>query len=339
MGVSIKDVARTAGVSTATVSRVINHSEKIADETRQKILKVMKDLNYVPNTMARDLSNQKASNITLLIDGADAKSFSNPFFYEVMHGIESVVYQEGLTLMIASSQPNQKKKELLKWLIQGKRLQGLIIPSSLFDEKTMNHLEDLKCPFVVLGETRNIEKPHNWVDIHNSQGAKLAVAHLVEKGYRKIAYLGGHEKEMFNFYRQSGFKEALQKYDMTVRPEMILQVASDKQQAYEQAKKLLEHEQPDAFVCGDNIISLGAMNAIKEKGYDIPAQVGLVSFDDYPLAELLEPSLTSVVIDVFELGVQAAKLLLQSMEDEQMRPKQSLISTSIHPRESTGRHA
>lgn len=336
MGVSIRDVAKAAGVSTATVSRIINNSPLISPETRDRTLKVMEELNYVPNSLARALSNQKSFNVTLLIDIADVKSFSNPFFYEVMHGIETVVYKKGLCLTIASTQNSDKKTDILDWLIHGKRMQGLIVPVSLADETIIAKLEEMRFPFVLVGEPQGAAESVHWVDIHNRQGGQMAVSHLVEKGYRGIGLIVGNKNEKFNQNRLDGYLDSLAQNGMTVREEYIKESNGTKQDACQKMKELLALDnRPDAVIGGDNILCYGAMKAIKEAGLRIPDQMGIVSFDDYPLAELLEPSLTSVVIDVFELGVLAADTLLSMLDDPDSKQQQYYIPTRIKEREST----
>ena len=336
MGASIKDVAKEAGVSTATVSRVINNSSLIAEETRLKTLAAMKKLNYVPNSLARGLSSQKAFNVTLIIDIEDAKSFSNPFFYEVMHGIETVMHKQGLSLIIASSYKSDNRINSIKELVYGKRMQGLIIPSSLADAKTLEKLSQLDCPFVIVGEPTEDKGLYSWVDINNVQGGEKAVEHLISMGYEKIAIICGSTKELFNYNRLQGYKNALARNDLKVEANYIKECDGTKDDAYIKTLELLSLEDiPDAIICGDNIISFGSMKAIKEKGLNIPNNIGLVSFDDYPLADLVEPSLTSIDIDVFELGVIAANTLIKMMNNPDARQQQSLLSTGINVREST----
>ncbi len=338
MGVSIKDVAKAAGVSTATVSRIINNSPLISPSTRKKTLKVMKELNYVPNSMARALSNKKPFNVTLLIDVKDMKSYSNPFFYEVVHGIETAVYKKGLCLTIASARDPDKKHDILDWHINGKRVQGLIIPASLADEKIIARLEKIEFPFVVIGEPSEYDERLSWVDIDNRQGGRQAVEHLLEKGYRKIAFIGGSVDERFNKSRLLGVKDALLESGMLHSERYIKECNGSKQDAYLKMRELIDmRERPDAVIGGDNIICFGAMKALAEAGLAIPGDTGVLSFNDYPLAELTEPPLTSVVIDVFELGVRAAEMLLDMMDDPGAERRQGYIPTRIKARESTNR--
>ena len=335
---SIKDVAKAAGVSTSTVSRIINNSPLISAETRDRTLKVMKELNYVPNSMARGLSSQKAFTVALLVDIREPKAYSNPFFYEVIHGIETIVYKKGLCLIIANLQTSGKKENMLEWLIHGKRTQGVILPSAIVDSQMVKDLKNIRFPFVVLGEPSDCREPIYWVDINNKQGGEQAVDHLIGQGYRRIAYIGGSPKEIFNRNRLSGYRDALKANGVEFRPRYIREGGSTKEDGRIMMHELLKlPEKPDAVICGDNILSLGAMKAISEEGLKIPQDAGVLSFDNFPIADLAEPTLTTVDIDVFEMGAQAANMLFRLIEDPLAREQQSLIATRIEARESTAR--
>lgn len=335
---SINDIAKAAGVSKATVSRIINGNPAISEETRQKVLKVMKELNYVPNSMARGLSNQQAFTVALLININDVKSFGNPFFYEVMHGIETVVYSRGLCMIIANLESSLKQNELLKWLIYGKRTQGVILPSSLMSNQLVKELKKIKFPFVTIGEPEGIKEPIDWVDINNYQGGMQALEHMLSQGYRRVAYIGGEQVKIFNKRRLGGYQAALEQNGLAYRPEYVCEGPSTKDNGYRSMKQLLSlPEPPDAIICSDNILCLGAMKAIHEAGLNIPNDVGILSFDNMPIADLVEPTLTTVDIDVFQLGVQTANILFKIIDNPEARQQQSLISTCIKMRESTCR--
>jgi DNA-binding LacI/PurR family transcriptional regulator len=333
---SIKEVAKAAGVSTATVSRIINNSPSISPETREKTLRVMRELNYVPNSMARGLSNQKAFTVALLVDIEDTKAFSNPFFYEVMHGIETIVYSKGLCLIIANQQTAMKNGNMLEWLIHGKRTQGVILPSSILTASMVKEMKKLRFPFVVIGEPYSASELIDWVDINNSQGGRQAVEHLLAQGYGRIAFLCGSRRETFNRNRIDGYTAALAENGREAPPEYVREGGGTKDDGERMMLELLSlPRRPDAVICSDNILSMGAMKAVRAAGLAIPGDFGLVSFDNYPIAELVEPRLTTVDIDVFEMGVQAANILFKLMENPVARQQQSLISTCIQAREST----
>lgn len=335
---SIKDVAKAAGVSTSTVSRIINNSPLISPETRERTLKVMKELNYVPNSMARGLSNQKAFTVALLVNISEPKAYSNPFFYEVIHGIETIVYNNGLCLIIANLQTPVKKENMLGWLIHGKRTQGVVLPSAIVDSQMVKDLKSIKFPFVVLGEPADCREPIDWVDVNNAQGGQQAVDHLLRRGYKNIAFIGGSRKEIFNRNRLAGYREAIELNGLEYMPEYIREGGSSKEDGAAMIRELLKlPKRPDAVICGDNFLSLGAMKAFAEAGLRIPEDAGVLSFDNFPIAELAEPTLTTVDIDVFEMGVQAANLLFKRIENPEAREQQSLIATRIQERESTAR--
>jgi DNA-binding LacI/PurR family transcriptional regulator len=335
---SIKDVAKAAGVSTSTVSRIINNSPLISAETRERTLKVMKELNYVPNSMARGLSNQKAFTVALLVNISEPKAYSNPFFYEAIHGIETIVYDHGLCLIIANLQTPMKRENMLEWLIHGKRTQGLILPSGIVDSKMVRGLKEIEFPFVVLGEPADGSEPIDWVDVNNRQGGRQAVGHLLGKGYERIAFIGGSRKELFNRNRLSGYREALESGGIEYDPEFVREGGTLKEDGKSMMRELLElRDRPDAVICGDNYLSLGAVKAAREAGLEIPRDIGILSFDNSPIAEFSEPPLTTVDIDVFEMGVQAANLLFKRIENPSAREQQSLIATRIEERDSTAK--
>lgn len=334
---SIKDVAIAAGVSTSTVSRIINENPAISAETREKVLKVMRDLNYVPNSMARALSNQRAFTVTLAINADDVKAFNNPFFYEVMHGIEKVVYEKDLCLIIANMQTVIKKESILTWLINGKRTQGIILPSSLATEKNIRELNRHQFPFVLFGEPDS-QEPMNWVDVNNRQGGQQAVAHLIRQGYSKIAFISGSRKELFNRNRFLGYLDGLERHGIACREEFVAEGGNTKADGFSMMRALLECEdRPDAVICTDNIMSLGILKAIQSAGLSVPRDIGIVSFDNFPVADLADPTLTTVDVDVYELGVQTAIMLFKLIDNPLSRQQQTLIATQIQARESTKR--
>lgn len=333
---NIKEIAKAAGVSVSTVSRVLNNNNVISPETREHVLKVMREYNYVPNAMARGLSNQKANTITLLVNNENAESFDNLFFHKIMYGIENVLYKSDLFLMISNFQDTRIGKERLIKMIQGKLTQGVIVPTFLLTPELLKTLEGLQVPFVVLGEPASTAVTFDWVDINNAQGGQLAVQHLLSGGYRRIAFLSGSTTAIFNRNRLMGYRMMLEQSGVGVDKALIATCDSSKDDAFRVMSGLLDlPNPPDAVLCGDNVIGMGAMKAIQKRGYKIPEDFGLVSFDNLPIAELVEPAMTTVVVDVFEMGAETAKLLLRLIENPNTNRQASLITTTIEIRESS----
>lgn len=335
---NIKDIAKAAGVSTSTVSRVLNNNSSIAPETREHVLKVMREYNYIPNAMARSLSNRKAAAITLLINNRGEMAFDNVFSHKIMFGIENVLFKSDLFLMIADLQDSKLGKERLVKMIQGKLTQGIIIPSFLLTSDIQKTLEEYDMPYVVIGEPADLlTSQYDWVDINNAQGGQLAVQHLLSSGYNRIAFLSGSMDSVFNHNRLAGYQSMLTQNGIDIDQSLIAECDNTKDSAFTAMAKLLDMANtPDAVLCGNNTIALGAMKAIQEKGYRIPTDFGLVSFDNLPISELVEPTMTTVDVDLFEMGVEAAKLLLRLIEDPSRgRQVVSLISTTIQVRDSS----
>ena len=334
---NIKEIAKAAGVSTSTVSRVLNNNRLISPETREHVLKIMREYNYVPNAMARSLSNQKANAITLLVNNENTESFDNLFFHKVMYGIENVLYKSDLFLMVSNYQDSRLGKERLIKMVQGKLTQGIIVPAILLTADILRILESFHVPFVVLGEPANtVSASYDWVDINNTQGGQLAIQHLLLMGYRRIAFLSGSTSAVFNRNRLACYRSMLEQSNIIPDETLIAECDSSKDGAFSAMEKLLDlSNPPDAVLCGDNVIGMGAMKAIQAAGYHIPSEFGVVCFDNFPIAELIEPAMTTVVVDVFEMGAETAKLLLRLIENPSANHQISLISTTIQIRESS----
>lgn len=333
---NIKDVAKAAGVSTSTVSRTINNSPSISQETKDRIFDVIKQMNYSPNSIAKALTNSKSYTVTLLVDVEDEKSFQNPFFYEIMHGIEKLVYKKEFSLIVANLKTTLKKQSVLEWLVKGKRTEGVILPSSILTSSIVEELKKDRVPFVSIGETTQIKESISWVDVDNKKGAESATYELLDKGYKNIAFLGLDHSKVFSNRRYEGYSNALLNSEVKIIPELVIECGNTKDDGYYHMKKLLNGNTiPDAVICADNILSIGAIKAIQEAGLSIPENVGLISFDNQQIAELSYPTITTVNVDLYEMGFQAAKLLFEMIEDPETRDQGLLISTSLEKRQTT----
>ncbi|MDQ0415473.1 LacI family DNA-binding transcriptional regulator [Mesobacillus stamsii] len=333
---SIKDVAKAAGVSVSTVSRTINDNPFISSATREKVLKAIKELNYSPNRMAQSLSNNNSYTITLIVDIENEKSFYNSFFYEVMHGIEKVVYQKEYCLIVSNLNTVLKNENVLDWLIKGKRTEGVILPSSIIDSKTIKKLKENNIPFVSIGEPENLRETINWVDINNRKAGEQAANYFIDNHRRKIAFIGYDDSKVFNRRRFEGYKLALENNELNYETNLVIKGGNSKNDGFRMMKDLLnEKDLPDSVICADNLMSIGAIRAIQESGLSIPEDISLISFDNSQIAEIMYPTISTINVDVYELGLQSAKLLFELIENPGKREQELLISTNIEERETT----
>lgn len=338
MSATIRDVAKAAGVSSSTVSRIINKKGVISAETRDRVLKIMRKLDYVPNDTARSFANGSTSAIALVIDVIETRSFSNNFFNNSVFGIETIAHENSFNLIITNGRMQKGSMTSADKLVFGKKVDGIILPNSLIDHAFIEKLNKIQFPYVILGDPRTLDADNSWVDINNVQGGALAVHHLVEKGYRNIAFLSSGSTEIFNQDRITGYSRALSELGLPILKERICHCNSDVDSGMDVMSRMLQTEQPpDAVICSDFYLAVGALRAARQNGISVPEAFGIISFDNTPVTELSEPAITTVDIDTFGLGEQAASILIRKIEDKDMSSRQILISTKIVERESTKR--
>lgn len=338
MATTIRDVANLTGVSPSTVSRVLNSKGTISEETKQRILNAMEQLQYVPNDVARNFANGSSRNIALVIDATDAGAYANNFFNNTVFGLETVACKKDYNLIITSAPSNSKGSSVVEKMMLGKKIDGVVLPISLVSKKIIKKVETLNFPCVIIGHPEEISVETNWVDINNVQAAQLAVKHLLHQGYTKLAFLSNGDAKSFNKDRISGFCRELAQQGHDVKPQHIIHGEPTLNSGIENVKALLESEEaPDAVICSDDRLALGALRAAQEKGLKSPQDFGIISFDNTAVTELSQPDITSIDVDTFDLGVQAAEILIRQIENSGCNICQSLFSTKIIERASTQR--
>ena len=330
MAATIHDVARLAGVNSSTVSRVLNGKVTVLDETREKIYAAMQELDYHPNSLARSLANGQSGAIGVVVDAKDAEAFSNVFFNRSLFAIEQVAQERGYHVILANGAKRAGGAASIEQLILEHKVDGLILPPSTIQPSLMKSIHAFPC--VVLGQPETAAQELSWVDLNNAQGAELAVKHLLEKGYRRIGYLGSNARNGFSKRRVKGYEQAL-----SLQQPCIYPTDGTAEQSMQQAMEALRGaEHPDAFVCNDNLTAFGLLKAVRACGLGCPLDVGIVTFDNYPLAEFTDPALTSVDVDTALLGEQAARLLFQQI-DHHTPNQQIVLGTTLVERISSDR--
>jgi len=334
--VSIKEVAKAAGVSTSTVSRVINNSPSISQNTKDKVWVEIKRLNYSPNNIAKALITNKSYTITLLVDVDDEKSFQNPFFYEVIHGIEKYCQEKEFSLIVANVNTKMRKQDMISWLVKSKRTEGIVLPVSILNRALIKELKDMGVPFVAVGEVDSIRDNVSWVDIDNKKGTEKAVFFLHDQGYKDIVFIGYDKDKDFSNRRVEGYKSAINKLGLSIDDSRIITCTNSKEQGYKVMENMISNNKtPDAVICGNDSLSVGVIKAISDHGLKIPEDIGIISFDSRQIASLMYPEVTTVDVDVFEMGYQSAKMLFQLIDNNNLTDQGLLISTKIIERETT----
>ncbi|CAH1058275.1 LacI family DNA-binding transcriptional regulator [Paenibacillus pseudetheri] len=335
MKVTISDIAKAANVAKSTVSKVLNDSPKISQETKQKVREIMKQMNYTPSSIATGLARQSSCNIGLLVDMSKESEFLNQFFYNIIGGIESVIAPLKYELTISNVQHNSPEGHFLNRLVFSKRVDGIIANNSVLTEELSEALNQLEFPYISIGE---IMTPGSWVDFDNETGGNMLTEHLIEQGYSKTAFIGGQQQEKIYTHRLGGYLNALQQADLTVPQPWIINCKAEEHDSYHAALELLQREErPDSVVCMNSYVAFGVLQAAKALGIDVPSELGIAAFDDYPLSRYTTPPLTSLNIDTFKLGVSSGQLLMERIRGNDAPHKHLLLEPELIPRESTMR--
>ncbi len=331
MAATIHDVAKLAEVNPSTVSRVINDKASISKETKEKIFWAMQQLDYHPNSVARSLASGLSYAVGVVVDAQNADAFSNVYFSRSLFAIEQVAQAKGYTVIIANRVMHGSGPASVENLILQRKVDGLIIPPSIAKPSLLKKIG--KFPYVILGSPDTDGKDANWVDVNNEQGAALAMEHLFSQGYLRVAFLCGSEKAGFVKRRLKGYRSMLSADSQ--RMEFPIDGTVDS--ADSAVKKALALQKPpDAFLCNDNLTAFGALKAIKAAGLNVPGQIGLVTFDNEPLAAYTEPPLTAINVDTALLGEESARMLFQRIA-RHTAGQQTMLCTSLIKRESSCR--
>ncbi len=309
MNLTLKDIATEAKVSIKTVSRVINEEPMVSEKTRRKVKTIIEELGYQPNLIARSLKNRKTNTIGFIIP-----DIGNPAFTEMVKGCMDKLYENGYFVFLGSYEDdNEKEIEFIKDL-NSRLIDGIIIIPSTTEDRDISIFEKIRCPVVFLDrEISGIKK--DIVISGNKKGAYSAIRQLIERGNRKIVILNGNRTLKTSMKRYEGWKKAMDENKL-FDSDLVFWGTFTIESGYRSMNEAFERlDKIDAVFAGNDIVALGAMNAIKEKGYRIPRDIRIIGFDDMFFSKYLNPPLSSVAVQLYEEGKTAAALLLEKIKD------------------------
>lgn len=311
MALTIKDLAKIAGVSYATVSRALNNHPEVSAKTRERIRNLAKEHGYSPNEIARGLVKKYTNTIGLLVP-----DISNPYFPEVAKGVEDKANKEEYTVFLCNTGwSTQKEIEYLKTL-RDKRVAGVIIAASSVD--TIKKVKALKldCPIVFVS-SRWDDENINYVIIDNEKASMTATEYLIELGYQDIAYIGGNENSVSNKERLIGYKKALKLHGIEKSVYIMKGSSFKRESGYKSMISSIENNRvPEAVICANDIIALGVIEALESRGYDVPNDVSVIGFDDIAYASLPKINLTTIAQPKYDMGAIAADIIFKKIENE-----------------------
>jgi LacI family transcriptional regulator, fructose operon transcriptional repressor len=329
---SVKKVAEKAGVSTATVSRVLLDKPHVRPEVRQRVLAAMEDLDYHPNLVARSLRAQKSNIIGLIVS-----DIRNPFFTYVSRAVEDVAQNNGISVFLCNSDEDPQKELVYLEQMRGQIVAGIIFSPTLQSADNFAALDVGDLPMVVIDRSvRNAAVDNVLID--NVESSYHLTEHLISHGRRRIAALFG-DASSTGRDRRRGFVQALNDHGLELDPELVRNVNAREEDGYQATLKLLAlSDRPDAIFTSNGLLATGAFRALRENGIAIPDEIAFVTIDDTPWTTLVTPQVTVIRQPTYEIGKTAIELLLERIQDASRPTRQVVLHSNLVLRGSCGAH-
>jgi LacI family transcriptional regulator len=326
---TLKDIAAKAKVSIKTVSRVINNEPMVSDNTRSRVEEVIGEMGYQPNLIARSLKKRKSNTIGLIMP-----DIGNPAFTEMVKGCMDTLNEKGYFIFVGSYEDDPEKEEEFIKDFNSMLIDGLIVIPSITEERDLTIFEKINCPVVFMD--REIDAlDRDAVISGNRNGAYRATKYLIEKGHKKTVILGGLKTVKPAKKRFEGWKKALNEKGL-FSEDLVFWGSFSIESGYRMMKEALERlNMVEAVFAGNDIVALGAMNAIKEKKLNIPEDISIIGYDDMFFSQYLNPSLSSVSVRLFDVGKTAAELLLNRIKKPvNFKPRRIVMECDLILRDS-----
>lgn len=331
---TLERIGELAGVSRATVSRVINNHPYISEAVRERVLAVIAETGYQPHQAARSLASSRTGLLGLVIPRVVQSLFADPYYPRLIRGISQVCNESGHTLALFIFHTEDDERQLAPQVTRQGFLDGVIIAGSQTADPLIPLLLHAGRPFVVIGEP--LEYPEaSFVDVANRSGAATAVAHLLALGRRRIATITGRLDMAAGLHRRQGYGDALHAAGLPLDETLIASGDFEAEMAYQATLALLPH-QPDAIFAASDSMALAAQRALAEAGVTVPDEIALVGFDDLAAAETAVPPLTTVRQPIHRLGALAVETLLALIEKPEEGPRRAVLPTELIVRRSCG---
>ncbi|KAB2487430.1 LacI family DNA-binding transcriptional regulator [Priestia endophytica] len=329
MTVSIKDVASKAGVSTASVSRVLSGKPGVGKKTAERIREVIEELNYRPNLGARGLVKQKTGNIAVVVPRGSFV-LNNPFFSTILEGVAKAMDQTDYNMLMSFTSIQQKR------LLETQAVDGVILFSPRHEELSLEWLESVGLPIVVIGSYLE-ESPFPCVRPDDEDGIKQAVTALYNLGHRDIGMINGPMSSMHSVRCLNGYKSRVKELELDYSSDNVLEVDEfDVFKATEAMKTFLNNNKKiTGVVCSSDYLAIGVIKAASMIGLSVPEDLSVVGADDVPISDFITPSLSSVHVDLVGIGKRATVTLMNLMEGKQIRKKDVVFEMKYIDRSTT----
>lgn len=328
---NMKDIANLAGVSKATVSRVINNPELVSEKLRKKVQKVLKETKYTPNLIARELVTKKTKLIGVIFPKIGIDTFS-----KITQGIMDKLNEEGYDILLASSKENIDEEFKYLNIFKQKYVDGIIFFPTVITKRHLEVLNNLNIPLVLMGQTKK-EINASSVLFKDLDASKEVMKYLISKNHKKIAYIGFNKhKSIIAKKRKEGYLKSLKENNIKINNDYIAKGYFDMQSGYEQIKEIFDKsiKFPTAVFAATDRLAFGAIKYLKEINLSIPNNISIISIDDMEISKIFSPSLTTIRFDYYNSGISASKLILKKIMDKDSENEDIIIGYNLIERES-----
>ncbi len=333
MPTTLEEIAKQAGVSRSTVSRVMNNHPNVDHETRDLVLAVAEHLNYQPNLAARSLAAGRTHILGLVIPMGVSALFTDPYFPLLIQGISSACNAHNHSVMLWLAEP-EYERNTIRQVLQGGLIDGVILASALMDDPMLEALMKRGLPFVLVGRPP-VDDGVNYVDVDNKNSAREMVAYLLRLGYERIATISGPKNMIAGADRLQGYLNALRERRVTPDPNLIMESDFTEAGGYLAMQQLLPFA-PDAVFTASDAMAVGALRALRDAGKRVPEDIAVAGYDDMPFAARTDPPLTTVRQPIHRLGVVTAETLIDLISYPATAPRRVVLSTELIIRASCG---
>lgn len=332
--VTIRDVAKLAGVSPATVSLALGGDTRVNEKTRVHVLETVEKLQYTPNEIGRIMRSQKIGAIAFIIPNTSQHVFSHPYFSQLLEGMTEVLNRYSYNLLLSTTPSETEESVAYDKILRNRRADGIILSSASINDLNLLRVVESGFPVVYLG--RWFHPDVLTVERDDFGGAYQATEHLIRLGRKRIIHISGPLDHQEALDRLEGYKQALNDNKLLFERELVIEKDFSRAAGYEAGKQLLKAErQFDAVFAGNDLMAIGVLKAFKERGVKVPEEVSIVGFDDIEMASVVSPMLTTVHQPMKQIGVLAAEKLMAVLNGQEVTEKQSKVTTELIVRESS----
>lgn len=322
MSVTIKDVAKEVGVAPSTVSRTLKDHPSISNETKERVRKAMDKLGYVPNVSAQNLANKYVNTIGVILPVTKSQeSKNNPFHLEMLTAMSEEASRRKVTIAIASGETEEELLNNVELMYRQKRVDGFILLYSKEDDQILEYLVTKKVPFTIVGQPYKYHNESNCVDNDNQLLGYTATKHLIEKGHEKIVFVTNNQTENFSKDRLFGYEKCMKEHGLEPFKELSLITP----ESYAEFDTVFRENQPTACVAIDDMFAIRLIQMIQFLGFSVPDDVSVISFNNSIFTTLLHPYITSIDVNISELGKTAVQEFLLQLKEENSMKKRVII--------------